>query len=133
MGQIFNRIKNVIKTNYNFGKKNNNIDFNEADEELKRIIEELAGDYHNSRNNGTDYNHSSRQTQNNDKLIVAFRTLNISETADFNIIKSAYKKQISKYHPDRIKELSDKETENHLKKAQEINAAYSYLKNHFGK
>lgn len=133
MSQIINRIKNILKTNYNFGRKENSFNFNDTDDELKKIIEELAGDYHNAQNSGTGYYEQPKQTQKDEKLIVAFRVLNISETLDFNKIKSAYKIQISKYHPDKIKGLSKEQSDIQLKKAQEINAAYSYLKNHFGK
>jgi hypothetical protein len=131
MGQIFNRIKNIIKTNYGFNGKSTDNDFFNEDDELKRIIEELAYDYHNKSSDDKYSNYE--QTTNKDKLTVSFEVLGIAKTEDFEIVKKAYKKQIAIFHPDRTERLNSDDKRKHLQKAQEINAAYSYLKQYFGK
>ena len=49
-----------------------------------------------------------------------YEILEISKSATLEVIKAAYKAQISKYHPDNL-ETGD------LKKAQQINEAYEVL------
>lgn len=57
--------------------------------------------------------------------IEARRILQLSETDDFPQIKKKYRLLMGRYHPDVLGEASSE----HMRRAQEINEAYQFLKN----
>lgn len=54
--------------------------------------------------------------------------LGLSEKADFNAVKIAYRKKIAKYHPDKVSNLGKELRDLAEKEAKEINLAFDYLK-----
>lgn len=66
------------------------------------------------------------------ELKVHFMTLGINPGSDFEEVKKAYKKLMSRYHPDRY--AYDKEAQKSAtEKTQAINAAYNKLESYFEK
>ena len=133
MGQIFNRIKNIWKSqSVDFDLNQANRIVGDKDDELKRIIEELNNPKSNQQkkqqNNYEQSNHSNNNSnvRTNNEFINACRVLNVSANADANQIKAAYKKMIKEHHPDKISNKNNQKFAQ--KKTQEINNAYNYLK-----
>lgn len=56
--------------------------------------------------------------------------LNVEENASAEQIKSAFRKEIAKYHPDRVQGLGIELRELAELKAKEVNHAYSVAKKH---
>ncbi len=131
MGQIFNRIKNIWKSQgADFDLNQANRILNDNDDELKKIIDDL----NNPKSNQNKKQYSSNQNNNqsnhtnktNNEFINACRVLNVSPNADINQIKAAYKKLIKEHHPDKISNKNNQEFAQ--RKTQEINNSYNYLK-----
>ncbi len=133
MGQIFDRLKNIWKSQaVDFDVNNANRIVNDKDDELKRIIDELNNPKTNQQkkqqNNYEQSNHSSNHSnvRTNNEFINACRILNVSPNADVTQIKSAYKKLIKEHHPDKFANKNNQSAAQ--TKTQEINNAYNYLK-----
>ncbi len=60
-----------------------------------------------------------------------YEALDLKPGASFDEIKSAYKKQMKKYHPDRFANSSMREDAEKI--SRKINAAYDYFKKKFNK
>lgn len=108
---LFERIKNIIKSNINYSKKTDDIDINS--------FEDIY------------YNDSKEVPNEENKLEKKYYDiLELEYGSDFKKIKSSYKKLLKKYHPDLFQNKPDK-----LKKAQEvtkqINEAYTYFERKF--
>jgi DnaJ-domain-containing protein 1 len=61
-----------------------------------------------------------------------WETLNVDQNASPEQIKSAFRKEISKYHPDRVEGLGVELQELADRMAKEVNHAYSLAKQHRG-
>jgi len=61
-----------------------------------------------------------------------YEVLEVPKGATFDEASTAYKRRISKYHPDKVNSLGEEFKDLAEKKAKEINAAYDQAKRHFG-
>lgn len=87
-------------------------------------FEKLKEDINNQANNN-----SSNQSSNNStkKVFCPYNTLNISQNANQDEIKKAYKKMIREYHPDKVEHLGDDLKELANNKIRDIQRAYEEL------
>lgn len=112
---FFSRLTRIVKSNLNFGS-NEIPDI--SIEEINRQYDEII---HDDRNDIPD---EMRPENTIEKEYYAI--LELPQGSDFSKIKSAYKKLLKKYHPDKFFSDPDK-----LKKAQKltgkINEAYTYF------
>ncbi len=77
----------------------------------------------------SNYNYNYQSTQQNDNLAAAYRLLGVSATDNIKTIKSAYRKMVSKYHPDKLvaKGLPPEMMEIAKEKTQQITVAYDLI------
>ena len=125
MGQIFNRIKNIAKSrkiNDDFLNEFAGIDIDD-DDDLKKAIDDAANNSEADMNVDTKYTKMDKET--------ALQILGLDVTADIDKIKQAYKQKIKEYHPDKVASLGADLQSLAIKKTQEINLAFEYLKNEF--
>lgn len=101
---LFNRIKNIIKSNVNH-KQEPEIDLN-AYEDL--------------------YFEDSQELPQDNKEREYYANLELEYGADFNKIKAAYRKLLKKYHPD-FYQNDPKKQEAAIKITKKINEAYLYF------
>jgi DnaJ domain len=62
-----------------------------------------------------------------------FEVLQVSEQAPFEVVRQAYRKQISQYHPDKIANMADELKELASLRSREINDAFNFAKIHIHK
>lgn len=145
---IFERLKRLIKVNVNevFDSRSVEDILNAGDEELKRIIEELnAPRQKNNTGSGQQQNrdeqkksqqgqsrrHQSapppRQSAHQQAVLNAYRVLGLKPTASVDEIKSAYRRFMMAYHPDRVMNQSAQKQQEAQRRAQEVNVAYEIL------
>lgn len=119
MMQILRRISRIAKS---YLIKDNYKDkyFNSDDEELKRIIDEL--------NDKRQYQNFDKQQAKDFDFEKACKVLGVRNDASIDEIKSAFRKKIKQYHPDKINHLTEKEKAESLEKAKEIINAYEFFK-----
>ena len=117
MGQILNRIIEIAKSNLVYSKIDNNINL-DIDTELNKIIEELS-------NSSNDFNISSNNEEFN--INSAYITLQIDKSASIEEIKTAYKKKIKEYHPDRLQNFGDEIRNLAVNKTKQINNFIYYI------
>ncbi len=139
MGQLFNRISRILKSQLNDNSPSYNHLVQNEDDELKRIIDDLnnkkSDTGSNSKNyskTNSNYNNHSQNNKTNFDLSKAFEILGISRSASNDEIKSAYKTQIKQYHPDKVSSLAPEFQELAKQKTQELNQAYELLKKERG-
>jgi DnaJ-domain-containing protein 1 len=89
--------------------------------------------YRNTNNNNQQQNNSQQgfNTFVSEEEKKHYATLNISVGSDFEAIKTAYKTEMKKYHPDKFNDAEKKKTAETV--SMRINAAYDYFKKKFGK
>jgi DnaJ like chaperone protein len=124
MGQIFNRIARIAKANFNNRKEVKDAEsyINQPDNELKKQFDNLG-----SRQNSA----GAAQADNSANMDIAsaLRTLGLdAEHSSPEEIKSAYKKNVAEYHPDKVAHLGEEIRELSRKKILQINMAYELLK-----
>lgn len=130
MGQIFDRITNILKSR--LADTAPSTDWAERmlasdDEELRRIIDELSAD-----GQGAPPPRSSPPPSSVPPDVVKAHTvLNVPVGATADEMKKAYRAAIARWHPDRFTNTSADEHARAQTRAREINAAYIVLKNHY--
>jgi len=136
MGQLFRRVVRIADSYLNdkaSSLKDN--PFYDKEEELKRIIDELnsyqketqSRQKENRKNkSNTSEAHFDSEQMNEAR---ACKVLMIPQGASIDEIKSAYKKRMMEYHPDRVAGLGEEIRELARTKSVEINSAYNYMKN----
>lgn len=106
---LFNRIKNIIRSNINFSAEN------EPEINL---------------NTYEDLYYQDSKVEENEVDKKYYEILEVDYGADFKTIKSAYRRLLKKYHPDMFQNEPEK-----LKSAQKvtklINEAYTYFERKF--
>ncbi len=137
MGQLFNRISRMLKSQLNDNSPSYTHLVENQDDELKRIIDDLNNKKSDAGNNSNNYskansNYNSQNNKSNLDLSKAFELLGISRSASNDEIKSAYKTQIKQYHPDKVSSLAPEFQELAKVKTQELNQAYELLKKERG-
>ncbi|HPI19596.1 MAG TPA: DnaJ domain-containing protein [Candidatus Kapabacteria bacterium] len=129
MGQIFDRLKNIIKSEVNFNDEVNYDFEKQSEDDLKRIIDELNKKKKTKQNTENQNNHQQENFQKQQySLDDAYKILEINENSNIEEIKAAYKKKIKEYHPDRLSGLGAELQQIAHQKTQEINSAYNFLK-----
>jgi DnaJ-domain-containing protein 1 len=128
MGQILNRLKDLVNSEVN-SKKSSGIDDDQAID-LEKIIQELKSSQTDSkfddRTDESDY--KSDSSTRVFTVSQALKILELPENATNEMIKSAYKQRMMEYHPDKVNNLG-KELQNLAEnKTKEINEAYEFLK-----
>ncbi len=132
---IFDRARRIAESYWsdNFSR-DAHLPPNSEDEELRRIIEELSSEdgkkKRDNENFKNDFKNKSSGTHNPDaaKFKSAMNVLGISESATIDEIKSAFKKKMREFHPDKVATQSKEKQDTAQKKAQEISEAYQFLK-----
>lgn len=135
MNQIFRRINKIIKSNLNSNE--NNIRehlISNNDDDLKKIIEELNNSksnnkneshYNNKDNESKSHNYNSKQSMS---LTAAYKLFELNQDSSVEELKSAYKRKINEYHPDKVEKLGAEIKELALEKTRQINEAWSVIK-----
>jgi len=132
--QIFDRISRIIKSNKSDFSHNLNDIFEDEDDELKRIIDELNSEKKTSGKSGDQnkYNYYSNveepKTDFPEEIKNAFMVLGISYVSDNEQIKSVYKKKMKEFHPDKVSHLSEDIRKRAETRAKDINEAYNKIR-----
>lgn len=122
MGQIWDRLKRVIRSN-SAGVEYSLEDLEIAeDDELRKKIDQASK--HSSTSEDTARRYKTKES-NIDK---SYRLLGINKTATIEQIKASYRQKIREVHPDSVATKSKEEQEKARRKALEINEAYQILK-----
>ena len=132
MGQIFKRITKILKseTTYKtpfsiYGSVESDIltEF-DSDNDLRKNIDELNKD------NNINLNNPERNFDSNIKMNyeTALKILGLDDCASIDEIKTAYKKKITEYHPDKVANLGEELKELADRKTKELNLAYEIIK-----
>ena len=80
--------------------------------------------------NSSNQNKNRTESSQNKQFSIdeAYKILEINENSNSEEIKTAYKKKIKEYHPDRLSGLGAELQQLAHQKTQEINSAYNLLK-----
>ena len=127
MGQLFNRIKNFAKSELQDSSDNQinyNSIFDSDDNDLKRQIDEAT-----KGTAGQTNKNEKKQTKTDTTINLnnAYGILGLPANADIEVVKSAYKKLIREYHPDKVEGLGAEIKEVAERKTKEINIAYNLI------
>lgn len=120
MGQIFNRLKNITNSYINEDKFVDFDIFDNEDEELKQIIDNL----NNPKSNKQEF----KQEFSNNILIKYYDILGVKHSSSKEEVYVAYKNLLKKYHPDKVATLDINTQEEAQKKSREINFAFQKIK-----
>lgn len=128
MGQIWDRISRIAKStfadNYSTTPVAERL-LHSDDDELRRIIEELTKQKDNTEHTSTN----SHQPPSDVMTIAsAAAILGVSPDAPPDHIKSAYRKKLLEFHPDRVLTLSKEQQEIARERTIALNAAYQFLR-----
>lgn len=128
MGQIWDRISRIAKSTF---ADSSSIASSERiirsdDAELRRIIEELTKEKDNPTTKNNDSN--SRPQSNVMTVATASAMLGVAPDAPPAHIKSAYRKKLLEFHPDRVLTLPKEQQETAREKTIALNAAYQFLR-----
>ena len=129
MGQIFDRLKNISSSYINESKFVDSNIFDDEDEELKRIIDNLDKKKSNSNNNSTnnDGNYSKRETFTSTNKSI-YDKIGVKNNSSKEEIYAAYKNLLKQYHPDKVASLGKEIQEVAITKTKEINSAFQQIK-----
>lgn len=122
MGQIWDRLKGVIRSN-TAGVEYSLEDLEIAeDDELRKKIDQA------SKQSSTSEDTARRYKTRESNIDRSYRLLGINKTATIEQIKASYRQKIREVHPDSVATKSKEEQEKAKRKALEINEAYQILK-----
>jgi len=127
MGQLFRRIKQVIKSNLEGSDYCENADFSYFFDDDDKLKQEIENAFRNSQK-------SDSKTSKNRKLTLqeAYNILGIEATATIDEIKQAYRKKVKEYHPDLVENLGNDIKDLAQQKIKEINQAYELIQKEKG-
>lgn len=129
--QILDRIFRIIKSNTTHNSNYNNI-FEDEDDELKRIIDELNNDKNSSKerdwNNKSNFSENYKSNNIPNDIIKAYNTIGLSYDASIETIKTVYKKKMKEFHPDRVANLSEDIRKRAESRSKDINEAYDKIR-----
>ncbi len=142
MGQIWNRIKRLAQS-YAYDSPLYSYEGLEEEDQrrLKEIIDQLnqkppasqqskAGPQGAGRQDSRQQSRNTGASQQGTTIESALAVLGLPASAPNEEIKKAYKRLMLKYHPDRVASLSATEQEAAHRRAQELNVAYQFIKQH---
>jgi len=126
MKQIFDRISQILRAE----KNSKNYDFADLlnrneDDELKKIIDELNSEKHQTKQNDFNQKDTKKTISNLDE---AYKVLGIDNNSTIEQIKEAYKTKMKEYHPDKVSGLGEELQNLARTKTQQINEAYSFIR-----
>jgi DnaJ-class molecular chaperone len=127
MGQLFRRIKQVIKSNLEDSDRFENADFSYFFDDDDKLKQEIENAFRNSQK-------SDSKTSKNRKLTLqeAYNILGIEPTANIDEVKRAYRKKVKEYHPDLVQNLGNDIKDLAQQKIKEINQAYELIQKEKG-
>lgn len=129
MGQIFDRLKNISSSYINESKFVDSSIFDDEDEELKRIIDNLDKKKSNSTNNaGSNSSTNSKQETFTSSSKGIYDTLVVKSNSTKEETYAAYKNLLKQYHPDKVATLGKEIQEIAISKTKEINSAFQQIK-----
>ncbi|MFP4527229.1 MAG: J domain-containing protein [Candidatus Kapaibacterium sp.] len=127
MGHIFDRIYRIAKSyRKDSDAPRGHYSIENDNDELRRIISELRseGPDNSARSKGAAAEEAfSRMDENS-----AYQILGIEAHADAEAIRSAYRKRLNEYHPDRVENLGEEIKTLAKNKTRQIIEAYNFLK-----
>ncbi len=144
MGQIWNRIRRLAQS-YAYDSPLYSYESVEEEDQrrLKEIIDQLnqkppAGQQASAGQQQANAGQGNKQKRENAEptrpqgmtMESALAVLGLPPNAPGEDIKKSYKRLMLKYHPDRVATLSATEQEAAHRRAQELNAAYQFIKQH---
>lgn len=135
MSQILNRLYNFAKShiNYKDDEYKSYLNTDTESDELRRIIDELNNPKQNKNSRQSGSKSTESQSSPLNPLIAnAYKTLDLSPDSSIEQIKKAYKLKIKIYHPDKINGTNPEEKQKTIRMAQEINKAYTIIKQYKG-
>ena len=122
MGQIFDRIGRLARAYWNDAAPSSTEWaerlVSDEDEELRRIIEELQAE--------------PPAPSVPREVMEALSVLELQTGTDATVVKTAYRRLISQWHPDRHVNASTEAQVQARQRAQEINAAYLLITAYYG-
>ena len=130
---IADRLINIAKMNLNFSKKTDdyfeNIDIDEIladekDEELKKIIDELNDK--NINNNVKYFNETKKEIPEEVKNV--FLGLNAEISSTYEEVKTIFKKELKRYHPDKHSNLTNEKRKFLEEKTMELIKSFNVIK-----
>lgn len=125
---IASRLLNIIKL------KMSDKDISEAKSSSyltqQQIEDLLADDSDNDLKNSIDNLQSKAYVNMPAEVRSAFHTLNISETSDMDVVTTAFRKQMQKFHPDKNTNATQDTQKQLQNKTSEIIKAYNLIKNY---
>ena len=130
MGQILRRISKIAKSYMNDVVVSQPAKIKDDDEDLKRIIEELNKT--KQKQKSPDKNKSRTNRDGEITLDMAYIILDTDRNSSIEQLKSAYRKIIIEYHPDKVASLGKELKELAEQKTQEINKAYQVIRKNRG-
>jgi DnaJ like chaperone protein len=132
MGQIFNRISRIAKAKFSDVQDTYQMPGmadTDADEDLKKAIDELNRDSGNSKSDKEQKKtEESFDSSKKMDIFLAAKILEINTNATPDEIKAAYKKLIKEYHPDKVATLGKDLQALAKEKTSAINAAYNFFR-----
>jgi hypothetical protein len=127
---LFDRLKNIVRSTTNdFLEKNGLSD----DEYTKAVNDEYEKEFGSLGNDDTNYSSSNFDAEYeftapkaNPKERIYYHTLGLEEGVSFEQVKTAYKKLMKAYHPDRH-QADPKKQRWAVEQSQKVNEAYAFL------
>lgn len=126
--QIFDRISRIFKAGFTDKSDYGSSFFENEDDELKRIIDELNSEGNAEKDENKKQDYTPKDSVPDSELDSALKVLGLNSFADNDSIKATYKKKMKEFHPDKVSHLSDDIRKRAEARAKEINEAYTKIK-----